>query len=260
MKKIISFDLDMTLLNHADYKIPDSAMEAIEEIKNAGHIFAISTGRDMHNKYGKPFIDLLKPDALIELNGTRVSAGKDILHEHLFDKSLLDKLIEYCIKKGYAIGLSIGDEDYYFNKDVVEYIDKINWGESFRNFKDPYLIKDIPVRTLVYVGEPKGAMDIENEFPSLRLPIFSSKRGADIIETGHSKANGLKRLCEFYNIDIRDTIAFGDSMNDMEIIKEAGIGVAMGNAADELKAAADFITTDIDKDGILNACIKLGLI
>ena len=84
--------------------------------------------------------------------------------------------------------------------------------------------------------------------------------GADIIEKNQSKANGLLALCKYYNIDIKDVISFGDSMNDYEILKTAGIGVAMGNSIDKLKEIADYITDDIDKDGIYNACIHLGLL
>ena len=84
--------------------------------------------------------------------------------------------------------------------------------------------------------------------------------GADIIERGNSKAEGLKRLCDYYGINLADTVAFGDSYNDIEIISEAGIGVAMGNAIEELKNAADFITDEVGKDGVYNACVRLGLI
>lgn len=55
-------------------------------------------------------------------------------------------------------------------------------------------------------------------------------------------------------------MAFGDSYNDLEIVSEAGTGVAMGNAIEELKNAADFVTDDVGKDGVYNACVKLGLI
>ena len=55
-------------------------------------------------------------------------------------------------------------------------------------------------------------------------------------------------------------MAFGDSMNDYEIIREAGLGIAMGNACEELKNAADYVTDDIDRDGLWNACRHFGLI
>jgi hypothetical protein len=109
------------------------------------------------------------------------------------------------------------------------------------------------------MGPEVWAAKIETEFPMLKLPLFAARTGADVVERSASKANGLKLLCDYFQIDIHDTIAFGDSMNDYEIVCAAGIGVAMGNAFPELKAAADYVTTRIDEDGVWNACVALKL-
>ena len=76
----------------------------------------------------------------------------------------------------------------------------------------------------------------------------------------YAKAEGLKRLCEYYGMDLSQTVAFGDSMNDFEIVSRAGIGIAMGNSVEELKAAADYVTDPIDRDGVWNACRHFGWI
>ena len=89
--------------------------------------------------------------------------------------------------------------------------------------------------------------------------MFSSREGADIIEKDASKAEGLKRLCKLWKIPLAQTIAFGDSMNDIEVVQEAGIGVAMGNAVDALKKVADYVTAPIGEDGIYKACEHLHL-
>lgn len=260
MKKLISFDVDMTLLDHADYNIPKSALKAVELLKKAGNIVAIATGRDMANHHGKPLADIIDPDAMIELNGTKITVGEKIIYRHYFDKSLLRRLAQFCLKKGYAIGVTIGDDDYYFNQNIIDEYDRKYWGASFRNFKNPEKLFDMDIGTLAYVGEISGAYDIEKNFNELRCPAFAAVHGADIIEKGNSKAEGLKRLCSYYGIDIADTVAFGDSYNDLEIVSEAGTGVAMGNAIEELKNAADFVTDDVGRDGVYNACVKLGLI
>ena len=92
--------------------------------------------------------------------------------------------------------------------------------------------------------------------------MFAGKQGADVIENGISKADGLKKLARYFGEkeDLSQTIAFGDSMNDYEVIRAAGIGVAMGNAIDELKKAADYVTADIDRDGIYLALRHFGLV
>ena len=90
--------------------------------------------------------------------------------------------------------------------------------------------------------------------------MFSGNMGADVVEQEASKAEGLKRLCRYYDIGLEQTVAFGDSMNDYEIVREAGIGIAMGNSVEELKAVADYVADDIDRDGVWKACRHLGLI
>ena len=74
-----------------------------------------------------------------------------------------------------------------------------------------------------------------------------------IMEKNISKVVGMEKVLSHYQLTMNDVIAFGDSMNDYEILKAAGYAVAMGNAADGLKEIADYITDDVDKDGISNA-------
>ena len=158
------------------------------------------------------------------------------------------------------MGITTGAEDYFINPEYVVRHDMRRWGVSERNFQDPEKLYDMKIRTLCYIGHESGAKLVEEAFPELKLPLFSSREGADVIEKEASKAEGLRRLCEYYGVPISETIAFGDSMNDYEIIQEAGIGVAMGNGTEELKRAADYVTSAIGEDGVWNACVHLHLI
>ena len=89
--------------------------------------------------------------------------------------------------------------------------------------------------------------------------MFASRKGADVVEKEASKAEGLKRVCEYFGVPFGQTVAFGDSMNDYEVIRAAGVGVAMGNGDEELKRAADYVTANIEDDGVWNACVALHL-
>ena len=75
-----------------------------------------------------------------------------------------------------------------------------------------------------------------------------------------SKATGIKWLCDYLGADISDTYAFGDSINDLDMLKSVGHGIAMGNGTEIAKSAAEYITTDIHDNGILNGCKYYGLI
>ena len=158
------------------------------------------------------------------------------------------------------MGLTIDDKDYFVNPAEVERIDKIRWGESMRNFQDPWKMLELPVRTLAYIGEADPVSDMEAHFPELKFPLFSSRLGADIIEVQASKANGLVRLCEYYGMDISQTVAFGDSMNDYEMIEKAGCGVVMANGDEYLKTIADRICESVQEDGVVRELERMHLI
>ena len=257
-KRIASFDVDQTLLDHKTYQIPESALRAVNELRKDFYI-VLSTGRDMDNYYSKQYRDVIQPDAVIHLNGTKITVGGELIYEHEMDRTLLKEILDYADKAGYALGVTIGNEDYYLHPEVVEETDRLRWGRSERRFKDPRSLLDQGVRTLAYIGKEDGAMDMEKRFPQLKFLMFAGRLGADVVEREASKAKGLLRLCQYYGTTPEDAVAFGDSMNDLEIIREAGIGVAMGNALAELKAAADYVTDRIDRDGVWKACVNLKL-
>lgn len=259
MKTLVSFDVDMTLLDHASYKIPESAMEAIEALRK-NHYIVLATGRDMDHCYSRQYRDEIRPDAIIHSNGARVTVGERVIFESRLPRELLERVLHFAQEHGLAVGVTRENEDYYINPDEVTKHDITLWGECGRQYQDPWKLLDMEVRTMTYIGKPKGAYLLEQKFPELRCPLFAGQRGADVIAKESSKANGLKLLCEYFNTPIDKTYAFGDSMNDMEIIQAAGTGIAMGNAIPELKQAADYVTTNIEDDGIYHACRHFGLI
>lgn len=82
----------------------------------------------------------------------------------------------------------------------------------------------------------------------------------EFVPKGFHKGTGIARVCEILDMDIGDTFAFGDSANDIGLIRAAGIGVAMGNGSEDVKLEADYVTTSVTKDGIWNACRYFDLI
>ena len=107
----------------------------------------------------------------------------------------------------------------------------------------------------------EAAKLIADRFPKLRTPIMSEERGgADVLPVFLSKAYGLQKLAEHWSIPMEETAAVSDSMNDYEMVREAGVGIAMGNAVSKLKEAADYVTADISEDGLKKAFEYLGLL
>lgn len=97
-----------------------------------------------------------------------------------------------------------------------------------------------------------------------QLPCCTSARWypsfTDITSVTADKANGIRAIAKHLGIDISETMAFGDGGNDKSMLMAAGIGVAMGNAVDDVKAHANYVTTSVDEDGIKNALMHFGVI
>lgn len=259
LKPIVSFDVDMTLLDHKDWKIPQSAMDAIEKLRKR-YTVVVATGRDMDAGISVALRDQIRPDAIIHLNGTKVTVGGEHIYDHLFDKKLLQRILSYAETVPYSIGATIDKKDYYVHPEGVRRHDLSLWGESYRDFADPKLLLEQEVRTIAFIGDESGAKAMEERFPEISVHMFAERQGADVVEKTASKAMGLKRLCEYFHVPLSQTVAFGDSMNDYDIVCLAGIGIAMGNAMEELKQVADYVTDDIGCDGIRNACLHFGMI
>ncbi len=86
-------------------------------------------------------------------------------------------------------------------------------------------------------------------------PIFM-----DVVPEGGSKRVGIEAVLRAYGLDRNETMAFGDGQNDIEMLRHAAVGVAMGNAAEEVRRAADYVTASVDDDGVALALRHFGLI
>ena len=260
MKSIVSFDLDMTLLDHRHgSRIPDSALKALQKLRENYYV-VLATGRDMDNYFSRQFKEIVQADAIIHNNGTKITVGNEVIYETCMPKELVRNLLEFAQEENLAVGVTWEDEDYYIHQEQVTERDMKAWGKSGRQYQDPWKLLEKTVRTMAYVGDAKGAKKIEKAFPEIKCPLFGGLMGADVLERRNSEANGLKILCDYLGTEIDSAYAFGDSMNDYEILQAAGVGIAMGNAVLELKEVADYVTDDISDDGIYKACKHFHLI
>lgn len=263
IKGIFFFDLDGTLLNNKVDEVPESALKTIDELKAQGYKIVISTGRDMDTHYSSKYVGIVKPDAIIHANGNKITIEGRQLFEHVMDMQLLRDIVDFCREKDICVGTSVGKEDFYINNDKKIHADSVYNKFINRNFVDieELFRRNISVFALSFAGDTEtDGKVLEQHFPMLTLLPFSTNTGADIVEEGFTKADGMYKVCDYYGAPYDRTYAFGDSMNDVHILKAAHTGVAMGNAEQAVKDAADYVTTDIADNGIYNACVKLGLI
>lgn len=263
IKCIVFFDLDGTLLDNDTDTVPESSMHTLNKLKENNCIVCLSTGRDMDTHYSRAYMQLVHPDAVIHLNGNKISIGEDLVFRHIVAESLLHEIYDYCTAEHICVGASVGDEDFYTFPEIKAYADSSYNKFIRRNFRpfEELFARGIEVSALSFAGDTdREGRKLEAHFSNLKLFPFSNRLGADIVEDGFSKADGMLKICDYYGVSPDRTYAFGDSQNDIPILKAAHAGIAMGNADEPAKAAADYVTDDIKHDGIYKACVRYGLI
>lgn len=256
MRKIVFFDIDGTLLNKEN-KLPESAKKAIKALQANGIYVAIATGR-------APFMfkELRKElgiESFVSFNGQYVVFEGEIIKRNPLSKKLLSNLVQFSTKKGHPLvfqsekTMKANVKDDPFIKISLESLNFTHpeIDENFYQHHDIY-------QSLIFCEQADEQMYIE------RYPAFTfirwHKYSMDVIPKGGSKAEGIQTMIKELQVEMENVYAFGDSLNDIEMLQAVGTGVAMGNGLDIVKENADFVTGDVEEDGIYNGLKKLHLI
>lgn len=256
MKKLFFFDIDGTLIEceKGVYEIQKSTENALNQLKREGHDVFLATGRckcfivDGVMKY--PF------SGYVTCNGACVEYKGKIVYKKIVPIEAIQKTHDLCVERNLAYYFENNDYIYVLNKDNPRHIEfKEQWGMKDSIIVDQYNIHDVET----YIGMiVLNSEDDINPMMKLLSPYFHIQRhqkglSFDLTLKGESKAKGIQKLAEAIYSDMEHTVAFGDGRNDIEMIKEVGLGIAMGNAAIETKKVADYVTDSVDNDGIVKA-------
>ena len=249
MIKAIFFDIDGTILDGHN-GIPESTQIALAKLREKGIKTIICTGRGYSE--AKP-LNLEGFDDYILLNGQICYDDKDNI---VFKKPIKDKekLIELFNSKKFPFGL-IDEKETYLNciDDYVKLVhDSINLTMPVVKEYDG---SDI-YQALAY-GKVKDY--IEKELPDF-LAVSWHFDGVDIVPKDGGKDKGIIEYCKLRNIDLKDTMAFGDGDNDLDMLEYCGVGVGMGNGTKNVIEHCDYLTETIDNDGLYLALKHLGVI
>lgn len=261
MIKALFFDIDGTLVSFSTHEIPASALQAIKAAKAKGVKIFISTGRP--KAFLTSNLDVIRPlvDGYITNNGALVEASDEIVEKHHISQEDVEKLLLDSQEYDYpAILMSRNDFAVFNHKPVVEKV--FNVGLHI-----PVDVNRIPVEDIV----KQDIMQVTSFFDAWHEKIFMPKiktcvagrwssEFVDITSVYADKGKGLLSVANHLGISVSETMAFGDGGNDVPIIKQAGIGVAMGNAMPEVQHHADFVTSSVDNDGILLALKQFNVI
>lgn len=254
------FDIDGTLVSFESHQIPPSTIMALTQAKANGHKVFIATGRPPIIITNLGAIEHLI-DGYVTTNGALCFVGDEVVScKHIpADEARL--VVEDSIEKNYGV-IVIGEKDVAVldPKGDVDMIFRQHLAVENLNLAKPV---EYVLQQRIMQITPFFDKDYEQKLMQ-RLPGCTSGRWhpafTDITALGADKGEGVLAMARHLGFDPKYTMAFGDGGNDTSMIRTAGVGVAMGNAIDDLKKEADFVTTSVDEDGILNALRHYGLI
>ena len=259
-KYALFFDIDGTLVSFKTHEIPPSTIFALTQAKANGSSIYISTGRPPLIITNLGAIEHLI-DGYITTNGALCFVGEELVCCQPIPKEDVMTCVDDCQEKGNSL-IVVG------RKDVAVIDPKGDVDRIFRKMLavknlDKALPLDEVLNQDILQLTPFFSADYEPELMA-RMPQCVSGRWhpefTDITANGADKGKGILAMARHEGFDVSRTMAFGDGGNDSSMIMQAGIGVAMGNAIDELKRQADYVTSSVDEDGILNALRRFEVI
>ena len=255
-KKIFFFDIDGTLTNKETGELVESAKETIQKLQDNGHFVCIATGR-AHYKT-KDFAKMAGIHHIVSNGGAAITINDQVIENKPLDRQKAIALCQEAHQKGMGVLISPNDSiDVIMNDEL--FIQQVGYRkEPTRYFFDSSLTyQDIKDYYKIYI-----AVDEKREKELSLLDSLGHIRFMkEYLTYQHdAKDQGINKMLEYVHGRIEDVVVFGDDYNDLIMFKPEWTSIAMGNACEELKKKADFITKKSTEDGIQYACQYFGWI
>jgi Cof subfamily protein (haloacid dehalogenase superfamily) len=255
-KKIVFFDIDGTLVNE-EKVLPNSTKKAIQLLQDKGVYTAIATGRSPQ------MFDWIRQElninSYVSLNGQYVVFEGERIYSNPINLKTLSEISNMVANKGHAIAycdhqsIRVSEEN---NPLVLSSYESLKL--DYPSFDQDFYKHSLVYQCHLFCSSQEEYMYI-NRFPGCNF-IRWHKYASDILPTGCSKAVGIRKMLDVIGIKNENCYAFGDELNDLEMLAFVGTGIAMGNAVPMAKDVADIVTSSCNEDGILNGLIAMGLL
>ncbi|MBR8660299.1 Cof-type HAD-IIB family hydrolase [Brevibacillus sp. NL20B1] len=255
--KIVFFDIDGTLLN-TDHTIPEETRRAVRQLQDNGVLVAIATGRAPFHLL--PVAQELGIDTYVGFNGSYVVADGRLIRETPLSRKTLADLEATAHTNGHPMVFLSADTCYANTADHPHVI------ESFHSLRlappvcrQRYWEEASIYQAFLYCGEQEE----HNYFTRFRDDVSFVRWHRvvlDVLPPNGSKARGIEAVLRHYGLKPEDAVAFGDGLNDREMLAYVGMGVAMGNAHEQVKPLANMVTRHVNDAGIHYGLRQLGLI
>jgi Cof subfamily protein (haloacid dehalogenase superfamily) len=257
--KLVFFDVDGTLVSHVGKShVPEPTTEALKRLVQKGHVPAVATARNL--ALTRKTAASLGIDLLVCCNGAQGVRKGELLYETFLSEDFTRTLRAEVEDPSFPrMSYALGAENVYtdLNEDAL---DAFILDQAGPNRKRSLASAEWIQLFCVFAPFPslwreRRDLDVVDFPSSTEFPGSTELR-----PSGASKWSGIVRTAAAAGFDIEDIVTVGDGLNDLDMIRNASLGIAVGGAKPELKAVADFVAPDIDEGGILSAFCDLGLI
>ena len=265
--KVIFLDIDGTLYDHVNKTVPESSLLAIKKAREKGHKVFVCTGRSLSES--KLFINY-DFDGFVFCAGSLVYIEKKRVFEKPLELEEVNRLVKlftdlnlgYCLEGdagAYCHGKSTTQLIKYFIGDNIDYEEgkKLLNHHGFYNM-DYWDNRDKIFKICIYANKMEEYEELYKSLDGYNLTFSQAdeKKGMlnlEITMKEYNKSTAAKIVLDHYGLTYEDAVGIGDSDNDFELLRDCGIGIAMGNALPKELEIADYITDTVDNDGIYKA-------
>ena len=272
-KKLIFLDIDGTLTSPGSNVPPESALKAIEAAREAGHKVFLCTGRNY---------DMLSPllryncfDGAVASSGGYVFYGDEVLYDCPMTEEQKDTALRLFKENGVFRTVEAVDGSFC-DEGLSDFLNESSGGNSELVRWRKALESDLGIRPMAeYDGRPiykvvfmcKDVSQLAPAIEALEKDFFflvqdmaaANCLNGELVNRKFDKGLGVRRVCEALGYDIADTVGFGDSMNDLEMIETVGTSVCMAHGSPKLQKMSDIVCPAVEEDGLAKAFRDLGL-
>ena len=256
MIKIIATDMDGTLLDDKK-QLPENFEDVIHKLLKKNIRFVISSGRSF-GALKKQFNSYLDSLTFICDNGAYIVDRSNVLSVSVMEKSTVDSIISYCEKQGYSV-LLCGKHGTWYSTSSADFADEIA-----KYYVDCHFIEDLhscsdeifQVAVFYKNGYSELQYDAMGEVFSGSTVQLSDKYWVDIMNSGINKGSALSKICNRLGVGYNEVMAFGDYLNDVDMLGCAYYSFAMSNAHNSVKRAANFITGSNNDNSVMKEVKK----
>lgn len=273
-RKIIFLDIDGTLTVPGSNEPPESALTAVREAQKKGNYVFLCTGRNY---------EMLSPllkfgfDGVIASSGGYIVSGEKVIYDCPMTDEQRTLAMEVFARNGVYRTVECRDGSYT-DEEFKDFLrehshngansELLRWREQIEQSLNILPMKQYrgqPVYKIVFMSrlasqleEPKHLLQNDFEFCIQEADRYGIING-ELVNRNFDKGKGIERVCAYLNADVRNTVAFGDSMNDLEMMETAGLSLCMENGSSQLKTLADDICPSVEENGLYQGFMKYGL-